>query len=435
VAVDGAAVAYRVAGDGPVDLLSFFRIGGHVDAFFDEPAYGVWRRGFMSFSRLIAFDRRGVGASDRPGDAAVARPEEGARDALAVLDAVGSERAVLYAAFDAGPAAIHLAATHPDRVKALVLANTFARFLGADDHTIGAPAGSLRGMDRALERLWGTADVLPWIAGSGDDPAVADRKARQLRSSLTPRAAAAQFREVYEADVRPLLSQIEAPTLVLHLSDSPFVPVAHGRHLAAMIRGACLVELPGGSLDFASHQVPDVVEEIATFVTGHPPEERADRVVTTLLFSDIVDSTPRAVEAGDAVWRGQLDAHDRCVRQEIRRFAGQVVNTTGDGFLASFADPADAVRCAQAMHREVAALGLAIRVGIHTGPCDDRAGDLSGLTVHIAARVAAAAAAGQVLVTSTVLDALAEPDFPVSKTVTAELRGIPGTWQLAALDP
>jgi class 3 adenylate cyclase len=434
VAVDGAAVAYRIAGDGAFDLLFFFRLGGHVDAFFDEPAHSVWRRGLMSFSRLIAFDRRGLGAADRPSDVAVASPEEGARDALTVLDAVGSERAVLFAGFDAGPAALQLAASHPERVEALVLANTFARFLAAGDHPIGAPANSLRWIERSAEHLWGTENVVPWVAGASGDFTVADRKARQLRSSATPRAAAAQLREVLEVDVRSLLPRIQAPTLVLHLSDNPFVPVTHGRHLADNIPGARLVELPGDSIDFASDQVAAVIDEMATFVTGRRPAGRADRVVTTLLFSDIVDSTPHAAALGDSAWRGLLDAHDRRMRQAIRQFGGHVVNTTGDGFLASFASPADAVRSARAMHHAIAELGLAIRVGIHTGVCDDRDGNLSGIAVHIAARVAAAAAAGQVLVTDNVLNALDTSGLRARETVNAELKGVPGSWRLSALE-
>lgn len=431
--VDGAAVAYRTAGSGSSDVVSFFRLGGHVDAFFDEPAHGSLRRGLMNFGRLVGFDRRGLGAADRPPDPTVATPPEGARDALAVMDAVASERAVLFAGFDAGPAALQLAATCPERIEALVLSNTFARFTAADDYPIGVPASFLNRIEDATAHYWGTEEVAPIVAGRGADRTLSWRKARQLRSSATPRAAARQLRTVLESDVRPALTRIDAPVLVLHITHHPVIPLVHGRHLASALPNARFVEVEGDSLDFDRDQIPLVIDEMAHFLTGHRLAVGADLVESTLLVSDIVDSTPYVARLGDRDWRRLLDAHDQAVRVAVRRTGGDVVNTTGDGFLGSFTDAGAAVRCAHDLHHQLATLGLTIRVGLHSGIRDDRSGDLSGLAVHIATRVAGAAEPGEVLVTDAVLDTLDTADITVTSTADVELRGVPGRWRLSAL--
>lgn len=424
-------VAYKVLGAGSFDVVYFFGLGSHVDQFFDDPATSSWIKGLSSFSRLIVFDRRGTGASDRVPHDAVPTWEEWADDTLAVLDAVGSERAVLFAGLDAGPIAMLVAALHPERVSALILTNTFARYLADEDYPIGASETELHALIRGVERLWGTEELSTYINPTlAKDREFTRENARRLRASATPRAAAAQYRYILERDVRPVLSTIQAPTLVLHTTHNPIFPLAHGRYLADHISGAKLVEVPGVGIGWDHGQTDTVLTEVAEFLTGQRPVFEVDRTLTTLLFSDIVASTEHLVAAGDRGWRATLDAHDRLVRDQVGRFGGREIKTTGDGFLASFDGPSRAARCAASIRESVRELGIELRIALHTGECEVRRGDLAGLAVHIAARVLDLAEPGEVLATDAFRSLVDESELTFTRQFEARLKGVPGTWKL-----
>jgi class 3 adenylate cyclase len=281
-----------------------------------------------------------------------------------------------------------------------------------------------------LGSTWGTPELLG-LANPSADEEFLRLTAPVTRASATPRSAAAQWSNMMRYDVRHVLPLIQAPTLVLKVTDQPFTPVERGRYLADHIDGARLVELPGSDLSWtAANQV--VVDEIAEFLTGERPVATADRVLATVLFTDIVGSTERAAAVGDSRWRSQLDVHDSAVREQLRRFRGREINTTGDGFVASFDGPARAIRCGQSIVEAVAQVGLELRVGLHTGECEVRGDDLGGVAVHIAARVASLATPGEVLVSGTVKDLVVGSGIEFTERGEHQLRGVPGSWPLFA---
>jgi class 3 adenylate cyclase/pimeloyl-ACP methyl ester carboxylesterase len=435
VAVGDADVAYQVLGDGPIDLLYFYGLGSHIEVFWDDPEWAGFLEGLASFSRLIFFDRRGTGASDGVSRNALPTWEEWAEDVGAVLDAVGSTQTAILASLDAGPIAVLFAATHPERVSALVLLNSAARFVEADDYPIGAPVEAAHMIVDAIQAGWGTPDFSiltnPSVA---DDPERKRLIARALRAAATPRTAAAQYSYILlHSDVRHALPFIQSPTLVLHVRESPLVPIEHGRYLAEHIQGATLVELPGADLGPTSPHY-SVSDEVTEFLTGERPVLDLERILTTVLFSDIVGSTQQAATVGDQRWRALLDNHDRAVRDQLRRFRGREINTTGDGFVASFDGPARAIRCAEAIAEVTRKLGLQLRLGLHTGECEVRGNDLGGLSVHIAARVAGLAGAGEILVSGIVKDLVAGSGIDFIERGEYELKGVPGTWKLFAVE-
>jgi class 3 adenylate cyclase/pimeloyl-ACP methyl ester carboxylesterase len=383
---------------------------------------------------LILFDRRGTGASDAVPDTAIPTWEKWVDDVRAVLDAAGSERAVVFAEADGGPTGLLLTAMQPDRVSALILANTTARRLRADDYPIGRAREAVDELVEIWRAVWGTPDAVPRVFPSrADDPDFAQWGAMYLRACATPKNAAAQFRYIIESlDARDALPLIQVPTLVLHTKDNLGFTIEEGRYLAEHIEGAKLVELPGGDIQVAS--LPTALEEIVEFLTGERPPVEVDRILTTLLFTDIVASTERAAALGDHAWRSLLDAHDSMVRYQLRRFRGREINTTGDGFLASFDGPARAIRCALAINEAMRALGIELHLGLHTGECEVRGHDLGGLTVHIAARVGALAIPGEVLVSSTVKDLVAGSGIGFSDRGEHELKGVPGVWTLFSVN-
>ncbi|HVU60639.1 MAG TPA: adenylate/guanylate cyclase domain-containing protein [Mycobacteriales bacterium] len=433
VSVGDADVAYQVVGEGSIDLLYFYGLGSHVEGWWDDPDTAEFFRRLASFSRLILFDRRGTGASDAVPQSAIPTWEEWAEDIGAVLDAVDSRHAAIIATIDAGPIAILYAVAHPERVSALVLVNTAARYMTADDYPVGASPEDVDAFLELFRTAWGTPEfVAVPNPGLTDDPERMEWAARLLRLSATPRMATAQYEYMLRSvDVRPVLSVIQAPTLVLHVHDNPSVPIEHGRFLAQNIEGAQFVELPGRDILITREMYP-LVDEVARFLTGRRQPIQVERVLTTLMFSDIVDSTSRAAQLGDHDWRSLLDRHDQAVRSQIARAAGREVNTTGDGFLASFDGPARAIRCAFDMIEETRRLGVPIRVGVHTGECEVRGEDLAGLAVHIAARVAAAALPGEVLVSSTVKELVIGSGIEFDSRGQHELKGVPGAWSLFA---
>jgi class 3 adenylate cyclase len=434
----GAHLAYTVTGDGPIDVVYTTGYTISVESFDEEPHVARTFRRLASFSRLTRFDPRGIGASDPIDPVNPPTIDDQAADVLAVLDAVGIPRATLVGESGSGGGIIQLAATHPDRVAHLVLVNTAARYIADDDYA-GIPREYVEqflseNMDPDVE--WsndGADDVRLLVATMADDPHFRGWWARAARRGASPAAARAIVGSNTRADSRAYLSQITAPTLVIHGAHNDFVPTALGRYLGATIPGAMYVELEVRDNSMLGLDADAYVDEIEEFVTGRR-SGGTDRVLTTLLFTDIVDSTKRAAELGDRAWHALLDRHDASVRAEFVRYGGREVNTTGDGFLGAFDAPTQAVRAGQAIVRRAAGDGLEVRVGVHTGECERRGSDLAGLTVHIAARVAARAGAEEVLVSRTVCDLVTGSDLRFVDRGEHELKGVPERWQLYALE-
>ncbi len=352
----------------------------------------------------------------------------------AVLDAVGSERTAIVALQDNGPMAMMFASMHPDRVRSLVLVGTAARLLVAEDYPIGFPHESIEAMVEFLEARWGSPEFLrlsnPDVA---EDPDIVRWWATMALSAMTPRTAGAQYRHILTNDVRKALPLIRVPTLVVHPTANPIVPVEHARYMAQHIEGAQLVEVPGTDLGINMVHSDPFFDAVIEFLTGERPAIEVDRVLTTVLFTDIVGSTERLATVGDQAWRRLLDSHDRLVREELHRFRGREIKTTGDGFFASFDGPARAIRCAVAIGEANATLGIDRRAGLHTGECEVRGDDLSGLAVHIAARVGALAGPGELLVSSTVKDLVVGSGIEFEDRGEHELKGVPGPWKLFAV--
>lgn len=435
VAVGDADVAYRTLGQGPPDLLYCYGLGNHVELASELLGVENFFTRLSSICRTTVFDRRGTGASDGVPASAVPSWEQLTEDMTAVLTAVGSKRSVIMAASDTGPMGILYAAMHPEMVSGLVLVNTAARYLMDDDYPEGVTS---EGIDWFLELVassWST-DRFNRLANPSmaNDDAFIRRANIVNRSSATPRSAVAQYRYLLRhVDVRSALPLIQVPTLVLHARKSPFVPISLGRYLADHIDGARFVELTHDDVGLNPAVVYDVTDEVAQFLTGVRLDTVTERVLTTVLFSDIVGSTKRAVSLGDQRWRSLLDLHDKLVRDELHAFRGREVKTTGDGFLACFDGPARAIRCARSIIERTKALGIEVRVGLHTGECEVRGEDLGGLAVHIAARVGAAAQAGEVLASSTVRELVAGSGIEFEHRGEHELKGVPGTWRLFAV--
>lgn len=433
VDVGSAQVAYQVVGEGPIDIVDCYALGGHVDLFWQSRQQAEYLAQLATLGRVIIFDRRGSGASDPLPLAAIPTWEELAEDLTAVMDAAGSTSPSIVGTVDTGPIAILFAASHPERVRSLVLINTTARFMADENYPEGASSETVAAITELIADKWGTEEfaclVTPALA---PDEEALSAVARMFRASATPRTAAAEYEYfMRHVDVRQVLPLVQVPTLVVHPTDSPLLPVAHGRYLARHIKGAKLIEVPGGDLTpgFDEDNNADVIE----FLTGERPAIDIDRILTTVLFTDIVGSTERAAAVGDRHWKALLDDHDGIVRQHLRRFRGQEIKTTGDGFLASFDGPARAVRCASAISQATAAKGLPVRAGLHTGECEMRGDDLGGLSVHIAARIGALAGAHEVLVSGTVRDLVAGSGIQFQEQGEHDLKGVPGTWKLFAV--
>jgi class 3 adenylate cyclase/pimeloyl-ACP methyl ester carboxylesterase len=435
--VGNGNVAYQVMGqrspDLP-DLLHCFGLSSHIDLSWDLPGVPeLWRR-MATFCRPIAFDRRGTGASDAVPFQAMPTWEQWSEDIGAVLDAVGSTEAVLAAELDAGPFAVLYSAMHPERVKGLVLSNTAARFPRADDYPFGFTTEEIDAFVELVSTFWGT----PQMAVFGNPSLSIDDErsrisARTMRASATPRAAAAQYEYILRnLDVRQALASIQAPTLILHTTDNRVVPIELSQYLADHIDRATFIELPGTDLSGANSDFQGI-DAIAEFLTGQRIPAAIDRVLTTVLFTDIANSTAMAAAMGDRRWRSLLDTHDHAVREQLRRFRGKEINTTGDGFVVSFDGPARAIRCGQAILEATRPLGIEVRAGLHTGECEVRGDDLGGLAVHIAARVGALAHPGAVLVSSTVKDLVVGSGIEFNDWGEQELKGVPGSWKLFAV--
>jgi class 3 adenylate cyclase len=353
-------------------------------------------------------------------------------DIRAVMDAAGVERAAISGVSEGGPMAIMFAATYPERVSSLSLMGTFARILEDVDYE-GITAEAGEEFAQMIEARWGTGEIIGMFIASDPGTVDAATLARYERSACTPRMAGQLMRHNIGIDVREVLPVIDVPTLVMHHTGDPIVPVARARYLADHIPGARLVELPGDVHFGPQSEAFRPIE--AEFLTGERREAEPDRVLATVLFTDIVGSTERASELGDAQWRALLDRHDDIARREIAAARGRAVKSTGDGFLAVFDGPARAVRCAQAMGKAVDPLGLEIRAGLHTGECELRGDDVAGIAVHLGARIGALAGPGEVLVSSTVRDLTLGSGIEFADRGRHALKGVPGEWQVLAVVP
>jgi class 3 adenylate cyclase len=429
VEVGGAEVAYQVVGQGPPDVV-YVAGFSHVDLRWEDSVWAAFFERLASFSRLIFFDRRGTGASDAIPETAIPTWEEWADDVGAVLDAAGSERTVVFAENDGGAIGMLFTAMHPDRVSGLILANTTARRLRTADYPFGIAPESLDEVVEAIRAAWGSLDTAAQAYPSrANDPEFRQLGANFMRAFATPKNAAAQIRYMIEnLDARDALPLVQVPTLVLRTKDNLFYSSEEVRYVADHIDGAKFTELAGG--DLAVFTSSRAMEEIVEFLTGERPPFEVDRILTTLLFTDIVGSTERAALLGDQQWRSVLDAHDRTVRDQLRRYRGREINTTGDEFLASFDGPARAIRCALAINEAMRPLGLDLHLGLHTGECEVRDDDLGGLAVHIASRIASLSQPGEVLVSGTIRDLVVGSRLEFVDRGEHELRGVPGTWTL-----
>ena len=424
-------IAYQVAGAGAIDLVLIPGAFSHVENQWEEPGFARFMNRLASFSRLIVFDARGAGLSDRAGD--LPPMEEQMDDVLAVLDATGSSSAAFVGLSQSGPMAIMFAASHPDRTKALVLYGAHATTRRREDYPWGRDEESVSQFAQKLEADWGSGAFIDQVAPSrAADPSFREWWGRHERLSFGPSDAVDYFLMHAQIDVRAILPAIQVPTLVLQRRGDTFRDPAHAAYLADHIPGAKLVLLSG--VDHVPY-VGDsdaIVDEVQEFLTGVRPAPEHDRVLATVMFSDIVGSTDRASALGDRDWLALLDRHNERVREELRRFRGREIGTTGDGFLATFDGPARAVRSARAIADDAKAIGIEVRAGVHTGEIELRGDDIGGIAVHIGARVAAAAAPSEVLVTATVKDLVAGSGIAFEDRGEFNLKGVPGTWRLSA---
>ena len=427
-------IAYQVLGEGPIDLLFCSGIGSQLDMYWEMPAAARFFQGLASFSRLILFDPRGLGLSDPAPYAALSTWEDWTEDIRTVLDAVGSQRAAIFAERDFAYPAMLFAAACPERTAALILSRPTARVLAAADYPEGMSPEAYEQFFQLIQSKWGTAEfaalAMPSIA---QDPASLGLFARILRASSSPKRVAEYWRYWYQLDVRAYLPAIRVSTLVFTREASRLVPVALFRYVAEHIAGARLVTLPGDDVLLFSSAVETVLGEVEEFLTGARHHVEADRVLATVLFTDLVKSTERAAELGDRRYRDLLEQHHATVRRELARFGGKEIDNVGDGFFASFEGPARAIRCAAAMRDALRGMGLESRAGLHTGECERVDGKLGGMAVHIGARVCALAGAGQVLVTSTVKDLVTGSGIQFEDHGSQTLKGVPGEWRLFAL--
>ena len=427
-------VGYQVFGSGPLDLLLLGNWSNNLDAMWQEPSLARYLDQLSSFSRVICFDKRGSGVSDPVPIAAIPSLDEWMDDARAVIDEVGSERLAVLGETEGGPMAIVFAATFPERVSQLVLVNTYARWQRADDYLAGMPPEPHEKLVNLFEATWGrSADILLLTAPTRTrDARLNAWLPMYQRLCMPPGTATAMFRWVTSLDVREVLPSVRAPTLIIHRKNNVHHRVAHGRYLADNIPGARYEELPGSdSYPFhvgAFSEVLDLVEEFLTGEQHHVPAR--DRMLATVLFTDIVESTRKAAETGDEQWLDLLQVHDRVSAEHVDRYRGEFVKSTGDGIVATFDGPARAVTCGLRLVDAVHRLGIDIRAGLHTGEIELRDGQVGGLAVHIAARVMAEAPDSQVAVSSTVRDLVVGSGFSFQELGTRELKGVPGTWTL-----
>ena len=425
-------VAYQVIGKGSLDLVVAPGFISHLEHQQKEPTVAQAIARFSSFSRLICFDKRGTGLSDPVSSAASL--EERVDDLRAVLDAAGSTKAAIFGSSEGGPMAALFAATYPERTSALILYGSFARQMWAPDYPFGISEQQYQKLLGFVDR-WGDGVGLgAWAPSMAKDPVFRDWWAELQRLSASPGMIRSLFKLYPEIDIRSVLPAIRVPTLVMHRTGDRVCHVGNGRFLAENIPGSRYVELDGDDHMFYTGNSGALMDEVEEFLTGARHGAETDRALLTIMFTDIVGATQTAERIGDESWRKLLERHHATVRAQLTRFRGREVDTAGDGFFATFDGPARAVRCAQAICDAVRALGIEVRVGLHTGECETAGAKVTGVAVHIAARVAAAAAGGQVLVSSTVKDLVAGSGLTFASAGTRQLKGISDEWRLFALN-
>src|SRR6516164_3883479 len=422
-------VAYRASREGPRDIVFVPNWFTNCEVISELPSIQGWVGAMTSLGRLIFFDQPGTGASDPVSPGAMPTLEQWADSITAVLDDLGSREAVLLASAGAFATGALFAATHPSRTTALVVLEGYANPI--TERTDGLDSEEARA---AMIAMWGTGEFQHWT--NPDMPwneEIRATWARHDRLAVSPGTVALMLPLVTEVDVRAVLPTIRVPTLVVQHADDPFITPAMGKEVADRIPGAKYVELPGRNIHHFVETWRASFQEVAEFLTGHQAEVADDRVLATVLFTDIVDSTRRAAQMGDRDWHALLDAHDAVVRAQLARFRGREVNTSGDGFLAMFDGPQRAIRCAMAIRDAVQALGIEVRAGLHTGECEVRGDDIGGIGVHIGARVSALAGPNDVLVSSTLRDLVIGSGLEFEERGAHELKGVPGEWRLFAV--
>jgi class 3 adenylate cyclase len=430
---DGGYVAYQLFGSGPIDLVFVTNWITNCDAMWEEPTMAAYFDRLASFARVLCFDKRGTGVSDPVPLGELPRLEEWMDDVSAVMDAVQIERAALFGDTEGGPMAMMFAASHPDRVSTLVLANSFARWRRTDDYPSGMPEETAKKLVDRYEQHYGvTSEILALTAPTmAHDARYARWFTRYQRLGMPRGAATTMYRWVTELDVRSILPSIRVPTLVLQRRDALHHRAPFGRYLAEHIPGAKYVELPGAdTLPFSAGDFGTLLDEVEEFLTGTRAVPVLNRQLATVMLTDIVGSTRLAAEHGDVAWVQLVRQHDDVVREHLDTYRGREVDHTGDGFLATFDGPARAVTCAVRLEEALRARGITIRAGIHTGEVELADGTLRGLAVHIAARVMAAAERGGILVSPTVRDLVVGSGIEFAERGTYELKGVPGSWVL-----
>jgi class 3 adenylate cyclase len=429
-----AAIAYQVVGDGPRDLVIVPGWVSHVELQWEEPRMVRFMERLARFARLILLDKRGTGLSDRVAESDLPTLEQRMEDVRAVMDAAGSERASLLGISEGGPLAMLLAAAYPDRVEKLVLYGTFAHWTREPDYP-WAPPRELHEKEWArLRREWSKGASIDYFAPSmADDPTIAEFWARFQRQSASPSAAVALARMAAETDVRDILPTVGVPTLILHRTEDRVAHIGGARYLAERIPNAELREFPGADHWWFAGDSDVLADATEEFLTGEAPDHEPDRVLATVLFTDIVGSTERAADMGDRRWRELLESHDATVRRGIDRHRGRMIKTMGDGVLATFEGPARAVRCACALRESVRSLGVELRAGVHTGEVERMGDDVGGLAVHLGARVGGLAQPGEVLASQTVKDLSVGSGIEWEERGEHQLKGVPGEWRLYAV--
>jgi class 3 adenylate cyclase len=428
---DDVHIAYQVIGEGSFDLLFVPGFVSNIETIWQSPEQSAFFRRLASFSRLILFDKRGTGMSDRSSQ--IFTLEQRMHDVQAILDAVGSKRAALFGISEGGPMSLLYTATYPDRTFALVLYGSYAKRSWAPDYPFGWKDEQWQTVLDDIEYHWGSPQSLniamraPSIAG---DPHTAERIASYYRASASPGAAGAILRMNREIDVRIVLPATRVPTLILHRTAEHVIDVGHARYMAQHIPGAKLIELAGEDHQPWLGDRDTVLNEVEKFLTGKHQVIEPERVLATVLFTDIQGSTERAAALGDHSWRELLEAFYARVREVLKQYRGREINTLGDGFLAAFDGPARAIRCAGAIRDAVRSLNLEVRCGLHTGECEVVGNDLAGIAVHTGARVAGLAAPGEVLVSQTVRDLVAGSGLSFEDRGIHALKGVPNEWRL-----
>jgi class 3 adenylate cyclase len=434
-APDGVSIAYQVVGDGPRDLVWVPGWVSHVEAAWEEPTLARFFERLASFTRLVLFDKRGTGMSDRVPVHELPTLEQRMADVLTVCEAVGAERPALLGVSEGAPLCILFAATYPARTAAMILVGGFARETATADYPWGRTQDEHDAANAEIRANWGGPVGLEIRVPSRiGDERFAQTWAKYLRMGASPSAVLALNEMNAAIDVRPALSLVQVPTLVVHRTGDMAVKVGCGRDLAANIPGAKYVELPGDDHVPWVGDADEILGEIEEFLTGVRSVAEPDRVLATVLFTDVVGSTERAASMGDKAWAELLAAHHRVVREQLARYNGREMSTAGDGFFATFDGPARAIRCALACVAAVRSLGLEIRAGLHTGEIELRGSDVRGLAVHIGARIGALAGAGEVLVSRTVKDLVVGSGLVFRDHGTHVLKGVPDEWQVFAVE-